>query len=230
MSVGLGTRKPAIPLATCFVFFGVAAAVPAKWMAMKRANKTPKNHWFDFTQDHIAIYTGRMRAKDAIVQILIGAIYSADHQLTITTPYLVPDDSLQRALISAARRGVDVTIVIPKQVDSRLVRLASRAAIRELIDSGIRVAYYRKGMLHTKSISIDGEISFFGSLNLDPRSLQLNFELMLVLYGKLITQDLMNLQAEYISNSDLCVADEQQLPSLPIRFLESCARLVSPLL
>jgi cardiolipin synthase A/B len=166
---------------------------------------------------------------EAIVQILIGAIYSADHQLIITTPYLVPDESLQRALISAARRGVEVTIVIPQRVDSRLVRLASQAPIRELVAAGIRVARYRKGMLHTKSISIDGEISIFGSLNLDPRSIQLNFELMLVMYEQQFTKELLSLQAEYLSHSDLMPSD-QKPPTLPIRFLESCARLISPLL
>ncbi len=166
---------------------------------------------------------------EAIAQILIGSIYSADHQLTITTPYLVPDESLQRALISAARRGVDVTIIIPQRVDSRLVRLASQAPIRELVASGVRVARYRSGMLHTKSISIDGEISIFGSLNLDPRSIQLNFELMLVMYERQFTKDLLSLQAEYLSNSEIMVPD-QKPPTLPIRFLESCARLISPLL
>lgn len=71
MSVGLGTRELAIPLAICFVFLGMAAAVPAKWVTMKPANKTPKTSWIDFTQDGIETYTGRMRANDAMAQVLI---------------------------------------------------------------------------------------------------------------------------------------------------------------
>ena len=71
MSTGLGTRELAIPLAICFVFLGMAAAVPAKWVTMKPFNRTSKISWIDFTQEGIATYTGRMRAKDAIVQVLI---------------------------------------------------------------------------------------------------------------------------------------------------------------
>ena len=71
MSVGLGTRELAIPLAICFVFLGMAAAVPAKWVTMKPVNKTPKTSWIDFAQDGIETYTGRMRANDAMVQVLI---------------------------------------------------------------------------------------------------------------------------------------------------------------
>ena len=68
--------------------------------------------------------------SEAIVQILINAIYIADHDLLITMPYFVLNESLQRALISAARRGVKATLVVPQRVDSRLVRLASRPFLR----------------------------------------------------------------------------------------------------
>ena len=71
MSVGLGTRELAIPLAVCFVFLGMAAAVPAKWVTMKPVNRMPKTSWIDFTQEGIETYTGRMRAKDAMAQVLI---------------------------------------------------------------------------------------------------------------------------------------------------------------
>ena len=168
--------------------------------------------------------------SEAIVQILINAIYMADHDLLITTPYFVPDESLQRALISAARRGVNVTLVVPQRVDSRLVRLASRPFLRQLAASGVTVAEYHAGMLHTKSITIDCDTSFFGSLNLDPRSLELNFELMLVIYDETFTRDLIALQKEYVRQSHVLSADRLAVPNIPIRFAESCVRLVSPLL
>jgi len=71
MSLGLGSRELAIPLAICFVFLAMAAAVPAKWVTMQPVNKTPKSSWIDFAQAGIETYTGRMRAKDAMVQVLI---------------------------------------------------------------------------------------------------------------------------------------------------------------
>jgi hypothetical protein len=71
MSLGLGTRDLAIPLAICFIFLGMAAVVPAKWVTMKPINQTKKNRWIDFSQYGIETYTGLMHANDAIVQILI---------------------------------------------------------------------------------------------------------------------------------------------------------------
>jgi len=168
--------------------------------------------------------------SEAIMQILINAIYMADHELIITTPYFVPDESLQRSLISAARRGVSVTLLVPKRVDSRLVRLAGRPFLRELAAAGVRVAEYHAGMLHTKSITIDRDTSFFGSLNLDPRSLELNFELMLVIFDERFTRDLIELQREYVRHSDLLLPDQLANPHISVRFAESCVRLVSPLL
>jgi cardiolipin synthase A/B len=176
------------------------------------------------------IPSGPGTESEAIMQILINAIYMADHDLLITTPYFVPDESLQRALISASRRGVDVTLVVPQRVDSRLVRLASRPFLRQLAAAGVTVAEYHAGMLHTKSITIDRDTSFFGSLNLDPRSLELNFELMLVIYDETFTRDLIALQKEYVRQSHILTPDRFALPSVPVRFAESCVRLISPLL
>ncbi len=168
--------------------------------------------------------------SEAIMQILLNAIYMADVELTITTPYFVPDESLQRALISAARRGVHVTIVIPKRIDSRLVRMAGRPFLRELAKVGVEIARYSKGMLHTKSITVDHDTSFFGSLNLDPRSLHLNFEIMLALYDEDFTRELHKLQREYIRHSEIVSEADLVTHSFGLRFLESCARLISPLL
>lgn len=168
--------------------------------------------------------------SEAVVQILLNAIYMADHDLVITTPYFVPDESMQRALISAARRGVNVTLVVPQKVDSRLVRWAARPFLRELVMAGVRVAEYNKGMLHTKSITIDFDTSLFGSLNLDPRSLGLNFELLLVIYDDAFTRELIALQQDYVASSEILTAEKIVPPRLAVRFTESCVRLISPLL
>lgn len=167
---------------------------------------------------------------EAVTQILLNAIYMADKFLTITTPYFVPDESLQRALISAARRGVQVTMIVPMHIDSKLVRLAGRPFLRELAKVGVRIVGFRKGLLHTKSITIDNDTSFFGSLNLDPRSLNLNFEIMLALYDKAFTSELIALQKEYIAHSGELTLAELSPGGFGTRFVEDCARLISPLL
>ncbi len=168
--------------------------------------------------------------SDAIRQILLNAIYMADHHLIITTPYFVPDDALQMALLSAARRGVNVSLIVPHRINSRLVRLATRPYLRELVGAGVQVAQYQGGMLHTKSISIDGDTCIFGSLNLDPRSFHLNFEITLAIYEAPFSRQLENLQRSYLQQAHVVSAAELTSPHLIVRFLESCARLLAPLL
>ncbi len=168
--------------------------------------------------------------SDAISQILLNAVYMADQKLFLTTPYFVPDEALQTALISAARRGVEVTIIIPQKVNSILVRLASRPFLRELVQAGVRVAHYQAGMLHTKSVVIDDDTCMFGSLNLDPRSLHLNFEITLAIYETEFAESLSHLQNQYLGHSRVLTSDELMGGSFAIRFIENCTRLLSPLL
>ncbi len=88
------------------------------------------------------------------------------------------------ALLSAPGRGVDVTLIVPAKVDShlRMTHYASRAYQADLLAAGVRIALYQGGLLHTKSLAVDGQFSLFGSLNLDPRSLRLDFEITLAIY------------------------------------------------
>jgi cardiolipin synthase len=158
------------------------------------------------------------------------AIYAARSELILTTPYFVPEDALLTALISAARRGVDVTLVVPARVDSMLIRLASQAVKGDMLLAGIRVMLFNEGLLHTKSITIDGEISLFGSLNLDPRSLHLNFEITLAVYDRDFTSRLRDLQQSYIAQSYPMDLEKWQRRTRFTSFTENAARLLGPLL
>jgi len=174
--------------------------------------------------------SGPATRKDAVPEILLLAIYAARHEIVMTTPYFVPDELLLTALLSAARRGVRVSIILPKRVDSRLVRLASRAHQGDLIEAGVRLLQFGDGLLHTKSVTIDGELSFFGSLNLDPRSLHLNFEITLLVYNQDFSGRLRSLQSSYADqavNMDLQVLQKR---SPMARLAENSVRLLGPLL
>ena len=143
---------------------------------------------------------------------------------------MVPDESLVTALQSAALRGIAVTLVVPRRVDSKLARLASEPHKGELLESGVRIVEYTTGLLHTKSVTVDGELSLFGSLNLDPRSLMLNFEITLAVYDRDFTDSLRALQQSYIDRSaPMDLAAWLSRPPLR-RFAENAARLLSPLL
>lgn len=176
------------------------------------------------------IPSGPARDDETVPEILLTTIYSARRELVLTTPYFVPDESLVLALVAAARRGVDVTLVVPERVDSRLVRLASQAFKGDLLAAGVRVALFRGGLLHTKSITVDRCFSLFGSLNLDPRSLYLNFEITLVVYGQQFTTELRALQQAYIDNSVMMDREVWQARTFLTQLSENAARLLGPLL
>jgi len=173
--------------------------------------------------------TGPTIEGDAI-QILLMTIYAARRELIITTPYFVPDEALLTALISAARRGVDATLIVPARVDSMLVRLAGQAHIGQLLAADVKVMLFDGGLLHTKSVTVDGELSLFGSLNLDPRSIYLNFEITLAVYDRKFTNELRTLQQAYLAKSSVMTLVEWSSRSRPQQFIDNVARLMSPLL
>ncbi|MEM8944731.1 MAG: cardiolipin synthase [Planctomycetota bacterium] len=177
-----------------------------------------------------ALPSGPAFRTESIEQILVMAIYAARRELVLTTPYFVPSEALRMALESAARRGVKVILIVPAKVDSRLVRFASQAFQGDLLRAGVRIARFGGGLLHTKSMSVDGKMSLFGSLNLDPRSLRLNFEISLAIYDRQFTTQLRTLQQSYLDQSELI--DLQRWDKRPRlqRVAENCARLLGPLL
>jgi cardiolipin synthase len=174
--------------------------------------------------------TGPDGHTEAIEQVVLMALYGARREVVLTTPYFVPSEPLLIALLSAASRGIDVTLIVPAHIDSRMVQYASQANQTDLLKAGVRVALYRGGLLHTKSICVDGEFSLFGSLNLDLRSFRLNFEITLAVYDAGFTGDLRRLQQSYLDDSDLLDLAACRARSAIERFTEDSARLAGPVL
>jgi cardiolipin synthase A/B len=167
---------------------------------------------------------------NAIEQVVLMTVYAATRELVLTTPYFVPSESLLYALLSAAGRGVTVTLIVPAKVDSRLVQLASQAYQADLLAAGVRVAQFKGGLLHTKSITVDGQLSLFGSMNLDPRSMRLNFEITLAVYDAEFTAALRGLQQTYLDGSEMLDLTTCRGRSSIERFAEDTARLAGPVL
>ena len=176
------------------------------------------------------IPSGPGESGDCLLLMILALINSAHRELVMTTPYLVPDDSLLRAIRGASSRGVDVKLIVPEKVDSFMTRYASRSYYDDLIDAGVKIYMYRAGLLHTKSIMADGEISMFGTVNLDMRSFWLNYEVALFVYDPLFAAELRRLQQSYIDQSDLVDPEVWSQRSFKNRLLENTLRLVSPLL
>lgn len=162
--------------------------------------------------------------------LVTEVIARAEHSLTITTPYFVPGEAVVQALINAELRGVDVKLIIPRRADSRAVEWASRRYFDDLLRAGVRILYYEGGLLHTKSISVDDEFAVFGTLNIDNRSMHLNFELMMLIFDAGFMADINRLHADYESRCVPLELERWQRRPVTERVKEGACYLVSPLL
>ncbi len=176
------------------------------------------------------IPSGPAFEAQAVQDVLLMTIYAARREIIMTSPYFVPEEALLTALATAARRGVEVTLIVPARVDSFLVRYASQAFKGDLLQAGVKIALFDGGLLHTKSVTVDGEFSLFGSLNLDSRSLHLNFEITLAVYEAEFTRALRDLQQLYLKESTWMDVDAWQSRPLRVRLTENAVRLLGPLL
>lgn len=119
-----------------------------------------------------------------IMEALFTAINGAENSIKITTPYFIPNDQMLTALKTASRRGVDIEILIPKEGDSWAAKYATNSYILELLESGIKVYHYCKGMVHAKTMVVDGLLSTIGTSNMDYRSFEINFEITALIYNE----------------------------------------------
>jgi cardiolipin synthase len=148
-----------------------------------------------------AIGTGPTVRWSAMPEMFETLIFSARRELVVTTPYYVPDDSLQAALCASARRGVATTVVFPARNDSWIVAAASRSYYEDLLAAGVHIFEYVGGLLHTKSLTLDGEVTLIGSANMDRRSFELNYENNILLYDPDLTAEMRRRQQSYIDKS-----------------------------
>ncbi|MFD2180516.1 cardiolipin synthase [Veronia pacifica] len=165
-----------------------------------------------------------------IHQVLMLAIHQAHRSITITTPYLVPSESLLTALRTTAERGVEVNLIIPAKNDSIMVDWASRSFFTELMYSGVNIYRFDGGLLHTKSVVIDDEFCFIGTVNLDMRSLWLNFELTLAVDDPEFCCQLVSLQKQYIEQSEILDFESWQKRSMINKPIEQFFYMFAPLL
>lgn len=137
----------------------------------------------------------------ATPQLFSTLINQCRKELVVSTPYFVPDYTVLNALCAAAYRGVKVTMIFPKNNDSWIVAATSQSFYKKLLAAGIDIYEYIPGLLHAKTLTLDGRISFIGSTNMDLRSFDLNFENNILLYDPNITNQIYQRQQEYIQDS-----------------------------
>ncbi len=177
-----------------------------------------------------AFGTGPTVRHSAMPEMFESLMFGARQKIVITTPYYVPDESMQDALCAAARRGVDTTIVFPAHNDSFIVAAASHSYYSGLLTAGVKIFEYVGGLLHTKSFTIDGEVTLIGSANMDRRSFDLNYENNILLHDSTMTAEMLCLQEHYISKSNRVMPEEVAAWSWPRRLWNNTIAMLGPLL
>ena len=163
-------------------------------------------------------------------ELFATLMHAARSELIITTPYYVPDDSMQAALRAAAWRGVDTTIVFPARNDSWFVSAASRSYYGDLLAAGVKVREYAGGLLHAKTLTLDGEVTLIGSANMDRRSFELNFENNVLIWDRDTTAQVRGRQQAWLAQSRIVSAEDVNAWTLPRRLWNNTAAMLGPLL
>ena len=176
------------------------------------------------------IGTGPTVRYSAMPEMFESLMFAARRELVATTPYYVPDESLHNALCTTAYRGVDTTIVFPARNDSWFVGAASRSYYADLLNAGVRIYEYKGGLLHTKSVTLDGEVTLIGSANMDRRSFELNYENNLLFHDSALTGAVRERQEEYIARSNRVTKEEVAAWPLRRRLWNNLIATLGPML
>ncbi|MDH6254103.1 cardiolipin synthase [Chryseobacterium sp. H1D6B] len=168
--------------------------------------------------------------KPSIMLGTASVILAAKEKVYIVTPYFIPVETVLNAIKQAAISGVDVRLMVPKSGDSVIVNAAAYSYYEELLESSVRIFFYKKGFLHAKTMTADDNFSSVGTANMDVRSQELNFEVNTFVFDKEINQ---KLQEVFLNDSKDCeeiMLDEwRKRPKYKV-FFEHLARLLSPLI
>ena len=169
-------------------------------------------------------------AREAIHRVFFSAITLAQRRVLITTPYFIPDRSMLIALQAAALRGVDVRLLFPSRSNHRVVFQAGRSFYEDLLEAGVGIHEYGPGMIHAKTMVVDGRVALVGSANMDMRSFRLNFEVHTVIGGGTTAARLERCFQDDLRLSRRIDLDEFRRRSRLARLGEGAARLLSPLM
>ncbi|MEM6674622.1 MAG: cardiolipin synthase [Planctomycetota bacterium] len=178
----------------------------------------------------VAFGTGPTARFSAMPEMFESLLYSAGREVVITTPYFVPDRPLQQALSAAGYRGIDVTIVFPARNDSWIVAAASHSCYADLLRSGVKIREYEGGLLHTKSFTVDDDVTLIGSANMDRRSFELNYENNILFQDEELTAAVRERQETYLASSREVTLDQVEAWPVTRRLWNNVIAMLGPVL
>lgn len=161
---------------------------------------------------------------------MVGLMYAALSKITLTTPYFIPSQQFVSAMCNAARRGVDVHLIVDNVSNKPIVQLAQESYYDALLAAGVRIHGYHGNFLHSKLMTVDTHVGLIGSSNLDRRSFELNEEISVLIYDRQVVTELDAIEQSYIDQSD--TVDATAWPKRPAwkRLLQNVARLFDSLM
>ncbi len=167
---------------------------------------------------------------DPVWEQFLALFQECRRDLTIVTPYLVPDEVLYRLLLAKLRTGCRVTLIVPKKSDHPFLDLARRPYLRAFHKAGAKILLYEKGLLHGKLFLADNTAGVIGSANLDMRSLFVNFEVATFICSANVVRRLRVLANSLAANASPYEESKLFVDNRKNRLLESLAHLAGPLL
>ncbi len=205
------------------------------WNSFKKVDSDFNKYKYNFTKSktnkgYVVPY-GETPLDDEITgqNIYLNIINQANDYVYICTPYLIIDNEMKNALTLAAKRGVDVRIIIPGIPDKKIVYLLTESYIEPLVKYGVKVYKYTPGFIHAKVFVADDKVSTVGTINLDYRSLYLHFECAMYMENVKCIKDIKKDMEETINKSHKITKKEAR-PPLYISIIQSLLRLFAPLM
>jgi cardiolipin synthase len=176
------------------------------------------------------IATGPTLRASAMPETFATLMHAARRRLVITTPYYVPNESIQEALCAAAYRGVETTFVVPARNDSWIVAAASRTYYRDLLVAGVRIHEFVGGLLHAKTMTVDEDLTLIGSANMDRRSFDLNYENNVLVWDAAFTAQVRARQASYVASARPVTLEDLEAWPLARRLRDNTVAMLGPVL
>jgi cardiolipin synthase A/B len=163
-------------------------------------------------------------------RMVVNLIHLATKRVVVTTPYFIPGQPFQNALETAVLRGAEVHLIVDDHMDQFLVGNAQRSYYEELLAAGVQIHAYTEAFLHAKSVSIDGQVAWIGTCNMDTRSFELNEEVVALFFDPRIAAQLAALEERYMRSARRITLDAWRRRPFAQELAQNLARLVSPLL
>ena len=205
------------------------------WNSFREEDKDYNKFKYEFKDTNLknglVVSYGETPLDDEITgeDIYLNIINQANDYVYIFTPYLIIDTDMINALNLAAKRGVDVRIVIPGIPDKKLVYMISESYVEPLVNGGVKIYKYTPGFVHSKVFVSDDHIATVGTINMDYRSLYLHFECGCYMEDVDVVRDIKNDLLDSINKSRE-ITKEEAKPHLLKAILQSVLRLIAPLL